>query len=315
MRTPLDDITNTATTSSSITQFNDTNSKQYTPKSSYSSLRPKLLRQTSLLAFTAARSVPSSSSSSSYSSSTCSSPAASTSHSSSPPPLPPSSSSSSCILHPHSDEGYSSTTIRDSNILDCDNTVRDVELHAEDDVNEEEEEEDDAFSDTEYSYNKRQKRHSTTTSTQQRHHHEPQVIIRDPASMSRQAKAMARNKANYFGDTSRASRFEDVARISEYSRGNVRAPSNALGRVSGGLTLFLFLTSLYHLTTLTDLSVLVECTDLTDRHPNNYLESFISHHTRDVIRCPSYRGHRNHAPPFACAFSKGWLVLIASHLM
>lgn len=43
----------------------------------------------------------------------------------------------------------------------------------------------------------------------------------------------------------------------------------------------------------------------TDRHHNEYLESFVSHYQRDVYRCPSFRANRDYAPPFACAFSKG----------
>lgn len=49
--------------------------------------------------------------------------------------------------------------------------------------------------------------------------------------MARQAKAMARNKANLFGDISRVNGFEDIARLSEYSRG--LSNRNNVARLTG----------------------------------------------------------------------------------
>lgn len=96
--------------------------------------------------------------------------------------------------------------------------------------------EDDAQSDTE-------QLHSTTSNKRQKLHSSHQVspannasasIARDPAAIARQAKAMARNRASLFGgDISRVKNrgFEELARLSEYSRG-VSAGS-ALARLTG----------------------------------------------------------------------------------
>lgn len=92
--------------------------------------------------------------------------------------------------------------------------------------------EDDAFSDAEhdYSVNKHFKRQKTTLSSRQ--HGPTSSIAQDPAAVARQAKAMARNRANLFGDISRVNRFEDIARLSEYNRG-LSNRNNTIARLSG----------------------------------------------------------------------------------
>lgn len=228
MRLPLDDITNTVTVLSSSSDTSNNPSKQLPTSSSppvpsislpslplKASSRPKLLRQTSLLAFAARSPAPASAPS-------CSSPTASTSSSSPPPPS--SSPSTSIPTHPRSDEGYSST--RDCFVdLACAPSSSSARTTRD-------EEEDDAQSDTEeqehYHHNKRLRTQYT-----QQHDNEASSLARDPAALARQAKAMARNRANLFGETSRVSGFNDIARLAEYGR--PQASSSTLSRLTGAL--------------------------------------------------------------------------------
>lgn len=179
--------------------------------------RPKLLRQTSLLAFAANRQQAATAS-------TLSSPCPTTSSSpllssSPPPPIASSSTSSSCPLHIDlpSDEGYSSTRMD----LDCDDDSDEDEQQVEGEQEQYQGEE-------EYHYHEQ---HSVKRQCISAHHSSFNLspltaLSDDPLAIARQARLAARNRANLFGETSRVASFAaglpsfgDLARLREYSRG------------------------------------------------------------------------------------------------
>jgi hypothetical protein len=81
--------------------------------------------------------------------------------------------------------------------------------------------------------NKRQRVHFSSSSSKSSNvHHE---VLRDPASLARQAKAMQRNRANLFGDNSRVNGFENLVRLKEYSRSGGLSDHTLAARIRGAL--------------------------------------------------------------------------------